>query len=499
MRNFIDGKWSMPATVDGTLLRHNPADLNHLLFELHWSVGAVDAAVEAARRAQKAWDRLGFEGRKTILLRFADELTARKEDIARRIAEQAGKPLWEAMTEAAALPEKIRIMTGEGARYTADVHPEGLAGGSFRHRPLGVAAVLGPFNFPLHLPNGHIIPALFHGNTVVVKPSELTSDCFVPYAEAAQAAGIPDGVLNLVHGPGPVGAALASHTDVDAVMFTGSYDTGLRIKRATLEHHWKLLALEMGGKNTSIVLEDADLTQAAHDIAFASYMTAGQRCSATSRIVVAAPVFDDFVDAFRDVSRRVTVGHTTQETAFMGPLINETAFQRFLAAQEQTEGGRLENLLPGGRTRDDLHGFYVAPALWHAHELDERGPHQSEEIFGPDVVLYRASSDAEILRIANGTPYGLACSVYGQDEARFEELGWDLEVGILNWNRSTCGASSRLPFGGVKKSGNHRASAVHAGLYCGYPQAQLRVGPGFDEATLNQKPWSLLSPAKSSS
>lgn len=492
MKNYIHGQWHLPASVDGTVLRHNPADLHELLFEMHYSVASVDEAVASARKAQKSWDRLGFEARKVILLKFADALTARRDELARRIAQQAGKPYWEALTEAAALPEKIRIMTGEGATYTAEVKPDGLAGGSFRPRPLGVAAVLGPFNFPLHLPNGHIVPALFHGNTVVVKPSELTSDCFIPYMEAAEEAGIPAGVLNLVHGPGPVGAALANHTGVDAVMFTGSYDTGLRIKRATLEQHWKLLALEMGGKNTSIVLHDADVTQAAYDIAFAAYMTAGQRCSATSRIVVAHEVFDDFVDAFRDISSRVTVGHTVDETTFMGPLINEAAYARYLATQTADEGGKLVNLLPGGKTRDDLHGYFVSPALWWARELDPKGAHQAEEIFGPDVVLYRAQTDAEAVEIANATPYGLACSVYGQDEARFEDLAWDLDAGILNWNRSTCGASSRLPFGGVKKSGNHRASAVHAGLYCAYPQAQLRVGPGYNPGILEQKPWSLL-------
>lgn len=495
MANYINGSWKVPAHIDGTLVRENPARLGETLFEEPWGVPSVDEAVAAARGAQRAWDRLGTENRKTLLLKFADELTARKDDIARRIAQQAGKPLWEAMTEANGLAEKIRIMTGQGAAYTATVHPEGLSGGSFRYRPLGVAAVLGPFNFPLHLPNGHIIPALFQGNTVVIKPSELTTDCFVPYIEAAEAAGIPAGVINLVHGAGPVGAALAAHSDVDAVMFTGSYDTGLNIKRATLEQHWKLLALEMGGKNTSIVLEDADITQAAHDIAFASYMTAGQRCSATSRVVVAQQVFDDFVDAFRDISDRVTVGDTLDETCFMGPLVNEAAYSRFLQAQSETEGGHLQNLLTGGRTREDLDGYYVSPALWWAKSLDPTGPHQAQEIFGPDVVLYKSANDAETAKIANATDYGLAMSIYGADEARFEELGYDLNTGVLNWNRSTCGASSRLPFGGTKRSGNHRPSGVHAGLYCGYPQAQLRVDVGFNPSITQQKPWSLLRPA----
>ena len=150
--------------------------------------------------------------------------------------------------------------------------------------------------------------------------------------------------------------------------------------------------------------------------------------------------------------------------------------------------------MPGGKTRDDLHGYFVAPALWWCKTLDAHGSHQAEEIFGPDVVLYRSTDDTQTATIANATSYGLAMSVYGADGQRFENLGYDLDAGILNWNRSTCGASSRLPFGGVKRSGNHRASAAHAGLYCGYPQAQLRVEPGFSPSIKDQRPWSLLKP-----
>ncbi len=490
--NFISGQWQQVGQADGVLTRHNPADLDEQLFEIPWTVSAVDEAVSAAKAAQPKWDKLGREGRLPYFERFAAALTSRKDELALAISKQAGKPLWEAQGEAGALVAKIKIMTGEGAQLTAPVYPETVAGGHWRYRPLGVVAVLGPFNFPLHLPNGHIIPALFNGNTAVVKPSEVTSQCMEIYFQCAQEAGFPPGVLNLVHGPGQVGAALVEHKDIAAVLFTGSYDTGLRIKRATLEHHWKLLALEMGGKNTSIILEDADLEQAVNEIAFAAYMTTGQRCSATSRVVVRSELVDEFTERFVAISKRITTGHPVDETPFMGPLVNEAAFNKYLAAQQENEGGNLISVLEGGRTREDLNGYFVKPAVWRVKNLDAHGAHQSEEIFGPDVVIYDAPDDATAAKMANATDFGLAMSIFTSDESRFDGLSLDLHAGIVNMNRSTCGAASGLPFGGVKKSGNHRPSAVMAGLYTTYPQAQLREEPGWSDSKAASKPWSLL-------
>lgn len=490
--NYIDGIWRPIENSDGVFTRTNPARRGETLYEMKWDVASVDDAVTAAKRASAGWDRLGRDGRLVYLEKFRDALKLRQDDLAEAIANEAGKPLWEARGEAGALLAKIDIMTGEGGELTAPVRPEGLAGGHWEYRPLGVVGVLGPFNFPLHLPNGHIIPALFNGNTVVIKPSELTSRCMELYIEAAEEAGFPRGVVNLVHGPGQVGAALVEHRDLDGVAFTGSYETGLRIKRATLEHHWKLLALEMGGKNTSIVLEDADLEQTVNEILYAAYMTTGQRCSATSRVVVRNEILDEFCRHFVAASERVTMGDPLDEECFMGPLVDEKAYEKFLAAQDETEDGNLECLLRGGKAREDLDGYYVKPAVWKVGEFDPVGAHQSTEIFGPDVVIYGVDNDLEAALIANGTDFGLAMSIFTADEERFESLTRPLKAGIVNMNRSTCGASSRLPFGGVKKSGNHRPSAVTAGLYVTYPQAQLREAPGWDASKNDSAPWSLL-------
>jgi succinylglutamic semialdehyde dehydrogenase len=491
--NFIEGNWSIPGAADGELARHNPARPDEEVFRAPFSVDDVDRAVAAARAAQPAWDRLGFEARGEYLGRLAEAFDRRREELARRIAREVGKPLWEARGEASALSAKIEIMRGPGARYTAPHQPQGVDG-RILHRPLGVVAVLGPFNFPLHLPNGHIVPALLQGNCVVVKPSELAGGCMQLYTECIAEAGLPPGVFNVVHGDGSVGAPLAAHRDVDGVLFTGSWETGLRIREATLEQPGKLLALEMGGKNTSIVLDDADLDQAARAIVTAAFQTTGQRCSATSRVVVDASIEDDFLDRFLDLTRRVTVGDPLDEERppFMGPLVDRRALDRFVEAQRDDEDGNLEPLLRGGLAAE-RDGHFVTPAVWRALEVDRDGSHQARELFGPDVVVYTARDDREAARIANATDYGLAMAVFGSERARFDELCHELECGVLNFNRSTAGASSRLPFGGIKRSGNHRPSAVTAGLYCTYRQAQLHVDAGSDEESLAEAPLRYLS------
>jgi succinylglutamic semialdehyde dehydrogenase len=485
---YIDGEWETTKSPEGKFRRENPARPSQSVFHTSWDLVSVDRAVQTARRSLPEWDRLDVEGRLPYLERLAEAFEDRREDFARAIATEVGKPLWEARQEAAALAAKVEIMTDEGLEFTRERQPEAVEGGRWRHRPLGVVAVLGPYNFPVHLPNGHIVPALINGNTVVVKPSELAGGPMQIYFECLEEAGFPDGVINLVHGPGQVGEALATHQGVNGVLFTGSWETGVEIKRQTLDHYWKLLALEMGGKNTSIVCDDADLEQATHEIAQAAFQTTGQRCSATSRVVVQKEVASDFIERFCDVARRVTTGDPLEEDVFMGPLASRGAMEKFLEAQERDESGALEPLVRGGRARPDLDGYFVEPAVWRAHSVDATGEHQGREIFGPDVVVYTVENDAAAVDVANATEYGLCMSVFTGDRERFEEMAYDLKTGVLNLNRSTAGASSRLPFGGIKKSGNHRPSAILAGEYCTYPQSQLRAEAGWESSQLEEPP-----------
>jgi succinylglutamic semialdehyde dehydrogenase len=491
--NFIDGSWEPIKAPEGTLTRNNPARPDEVVFEANWDTASVDRAVSAARDALPEWDRLGREARVKHLHQLADAFREREDAFAEAIAREAGKPLWEARGEAQALAKKVNIMTDEGLDITGERQPEGLDNGRWRYRPLGVTAVLGPFNFPVHLPNGHIIPSLANGNTVVIKPSELTGGCMQLYLECVEQAGLPDGVVNMVQGPGEVGRALSSHRGVNGVLFTGSWETGQRIKQQTMDHYWKLLALEMGGKNTAIVLDDADLDQAAHEIAKGAFMTTGQRCSGTSRVVVRSEVATELIDRLADITRRVTTGDPLKEDVFMGPLITEDAKSDFVQAQHRDEDGALVPIVRGDSARNDLSGHFVSPGLWLAKQVNPRGDHQGTELFGPDVVVYPVQDDAQATRVANATEFGLSMSLFTDDEARFDDLSYDLRCGVLNLNRSTAGASSRLPFGGVNKSGNHRASAVLAGEYCTYPQAQLREEADWDEDALEDDPLRFLA------
>lgn len=491
--NYIDGNWETVHSAEGKITRENPARPAETVFRTSWDIVSTDRAVQSARNALPTWDRLGVEERTSHLMRLAEIFRQRREDLARAISREVGKPLWEARGEAGALPKKIEIMADEGLEFTRERRPDGIEGdGLWRYRPLGVVTVLGPYNFPAHLPNGHIVPALLNGNTVVVKPSELAGGVMQIYFECIDQADLPDGVVNLVHGPGDVGRELATHRDVNGVLFTGSWQTGRRIKEQTLDHYWKTLALEMGGKNTSIVLENADLEQACHEIAKAAFLTTGQRCSATSRVVLRAEIADDFIERFTELTRRVTTGPPAEEDVFMGPLASKPALDKFLKAQERDESGALVPLVRGGRADSKGDGYFVEPAVWLAKSVDATGAHQATEIFGPDVVVYPVETDESAADVANATEYGLAMSVFTDDRERFEDLSYDLQTGVLNLNRSTAGASSRLPFGGVKKSGNHRPSAILAGTYCAYPQARLHSDADWDDELLDQPPFNLL-------
>ncbi len=488
--NYFNGQWNQFNSGEAWQ-RENPSRISEVAFEAKEDITHVDLAVASAKKAFPSWKKIGFQNRQAYLEKLKNEFKKKEDQIARRISIEAGKPLWEAQGEARALVAKIDIMSTEGAGMVKTVNPESLSG-RYRFRPLGPVAILGPFNFPAHLLNGHIIPALLHGNTLIVKPSEMTSGVMQLYFECVHEAGFPPGVINLLHGSGKTGAALSVHPDIRGIFFTGSWKTGLAIRKATLEMPFKVLALEMGGKNTSIILPDANLEQAAHEIALASYLTTGQRCSATSRVVLHESVFDDFVDLFTTISRRITTGDALESDSFMGPLINKAAYDNFIAAQSNTEQGVLKPLLKGGAT-EDKSGYFVKPAVWLAGEVNPKGGHQAEEIFGPDVVLYRASSDSEAVQIANATDYGLAMSIFSDNRERFDDMADLLEAGIVNLNRSTCGASSRLPFGGLKKSGNGMPSALFAPFYCTYPQAQLFEEAGWSDAKSNAGALSKLS------
>lgn len=463
------------AEADGEIVRNSPRDFADVVGRVRFRLDAMDEAVAHARAAFPAWSLTPLEKRKALVLGLRERIQAHADEFALRITREVGKPLWEARGEVQAALAKIDVTLNEGL---ALVSPREMGSPKHRYafRPLGVGAVLGPFNFPLHLVQGHVVPALLTGNTVVVKPSELAPFVGDLYAQCFAEAGFPPGVFQLVHGDASAGAKLAAHPQIDIVMLTGSYAAGLAIKRATLEQPHKLLALELGGHNPAIVLGDAPLEKAVHDVLWGAFVSAGQRCSGTAVALVEDAIFDAFEALLLDKLTGMRVGDPLEPDVFMGPLVSAAARERYLealgAAERAPTVRTLRSPLSGPL---DERGAYVAASV-HRIEQPSGLPYETEELFGPDLALERVDSLDHALERANASAYGLSASVFTAREERFLYALPRLRHGCVNWNAPTCGASSRLPFGGTGKSGNHRPAALFSTLYTTYPVATL-VGP----------------------
>jgi succinylglutamic semialdehyde dehydrogenase len=444
-----------------------------------WDELAIDEAVARARAAFPAWRDAGFEARAAVLRRFAALASARQEELAQLIAREVGKALWDARGEAALIAPKVEVTLADGMRFVAPI--DAGPGARARFHPRGVLAVLGPFNFPAHLPNGHIVPALATGNCVVFKPSDLAPAVGDWLQRALRDAGLPRGVFELVQGRAAAGQTLAMHPRVDGVLFTGSWSVGRALTQATLDQPGKLLALEMGGKNAMIVWRDADLRLAAAEAALSIAATTGQRCSCLSRVFVHRDVEAEFSARLVRVLAGLRIGPPLEPGTFMGPLVSRAAFDKVMRYRALASEAGGERVFRGETLRI---APYVAPSLVRFSSLAQTHPYQRDEIFGPEAALYPVGDLDEAIAAVNDADFGLAAAVVARDRSVFEHCVGRIQTGVLNWNRGTIGASGRLPFGGSKRSGNHRPAGVLATLYCTEPQSVLLNEAGFDPKSL---------------
>ncbi|MGB1240020.1 MAG: succinylglutamate-semialdehyde dehydrogenase, partial [Pseudomonadales bacterium] len=368
---------------------------------------------------------------------------------------------------------KIAISIKANLERTGESQTDmGAARSALRHKPHGVVAVFGPYNFPGHLPNGHIVPALLAGNTVVFKPSELTPKVGAYTVELWEQAGIPAGVLNLVQGEKETGIALAGSAGIDGLFFTGSSNTGNLLHRQFAGEPGKILALEMGGNNPLIIGEISDVRAAVHETIQSAYITTGQRCVCARRLFVPRGATGDaFLEQLREATTKIAVGEQFAEPApYMGSLISEQAADGIVAAQQSlldlgaTALVKLEKLKPGT-------GF-VSPGLLDVTEVTEL---PDEEHFGPLLQVIRYDNFETAISGANNTRFGLSAGLFSDSKEQYELFFRDIRAGIVNWNKQTTGASSAAPFGGVGASGNHRASAYYAADYCAYPVASMEA------------------------
>ncbi|WP_406812896.1 succinylglutamate-semialdehyde dehydrogenase [Marinobacter daqiaonensis] len=434
------------------------------------SMDDVNAAVMEARAAFPAWARKPAEEREAIVRRFGELLEEHREALADQIGRETGKPLWESRTEVSAMIGKIDISV-RARKERAGLRERELSDGRLvlRHRPHGVVAVFGPFNFPGHLPNGHIVPALLAGNTVVFKPSELAPGVAEYAVRLWQRAGLPDGVLNLIQGQSDTGRALAGHGQIDGLFFTGSASVGKQLHEKFGGQPHKILALEMGGNNPLIVEDVKDTRAAVYNTLQSAFLSAGQRCTCARRLLVArGKEGDRFLEQLVEAAARLTVGEYDDDPQpFMGALVSPEAASRIMEAWHRLSAA-------GGRQMLEM-THKSGTGLLTPGILDLTGVAEvpDEEYFGPLLKVYRYEDFDEALELANDTRFGLAAGILSDRRELYDRLLEEARAGIVNWNRPLTGASSEAPFGGIGDSGNHRPSAYYAADYSAWPMASL--------------------------
>ena len=481
MTHYIQGQWHAGKGHDVASM--NPANTHTIWTGKTATAEQVNAAVDAARAAQFDWFMLGFDARLAIVETYRSQLEANKAELAETIAQETGKPQWETATEVGAMIGKIALSAAAYNKRTGTEANDTPAGRAvIRHKPHGVVAVFGPYNFPGHLPNGHIVPALLAGNTVIFKPSELTPKVAELMVSLWDKAGLPAGVLNLVQGEVDTGKALASHPQLDGLFFTGSSRTGHFLHQQYAGHPGKILALEMGGNNPLIIKGVQDIKAAVHDILQSAYISSGQRCTCARRLYVEQGEQGNALIAMLAAAvKQIKVGPwNSQPQPFMGSMISETAAKGMVAAQ-----ANLLNL--GGVSLVELTHLeagtgLVSPGLIDVTAIDVL---PDEEYFGPLLQLVRYSDFDQAIKLANQTRYGLSAGLLADSREDYDYFLARIRAGIVNWNKQITGASGAAPFGGVGASGNHRASAFYAADYCAYPVASVEADTVSLPATLS--------------
>ncbi len=434
-----------------------------------WSgpVGDAAAEVAAARAAAGSWAAHSVAYRTEAVRRFANVVRKRESEFATLIARETGKPLWEARTEVAAVITKVEISIDAYSERTPQRKLEAALGNKIavRHKPHGVLAVLGPYNFPAHLPNGHIVPALIAGNAVVFKPSEKTPATGAFLVDCFHQAGIPDGVVRLLVGGPDEGRALAAEPGIDGLLFTGSARAGKALHRQFADAPHKILALELGGNNPIVVWDAKDLDAAATIVVQSAYLSAGQRCTGARRLIVEDGKEGPLLKAIGKLIDRIIVDEPFADPQpFMGPMIDLAAADHL---QEQWLGLMMKGGKPLRRLDRPVEGRpYLTPALIDVTDVADR---PDEELFGPVLQMIRVKDFDAAIDEANATRFGLASSLVGGNPELYDRFWANVRAGVINWNKPTNGAPSNAPFGGIGLSGNHRPSAYYAADYCAYP------------------------------
>lgn len=489
--NYYFGKYNQTSLkgtdgVEHFIKRECPADTDTTLWEMPIAYGQVESVVESAVEGHKFWKRITIDERIGFLKKYQEQVIARKDEIARAISLEMGKPLWEALGEANSVVGKVDVTINDSLPRVRDQEFENIMPGikgALAYRSLGPALIIGPFNFPCHLANTQILSALITGNSVIFKPSEKTAYSAQLLIDCFHEAGFPNGVVNLIQGGGEIARRLLTYKEIKGVYFTGSKEVGLEVLKSTHQDLSKLVALELGGKNPGILHHDANLDVALEELLKACYLTSGQRCTSNSIIAIHENIAEEFIDKFHKISKKIIVDHPIdyEKEPFMGPLVDQRSVDSYLLYMGMAKREGFDEVMRGKQISKKHNGYYVSPSIHYSESWKEDSLFLQSEIFGPNCTFVKYKEIEEAIDIANATEYGLAAGVFTNDEALFKKCFEEIDAGLINWNRSTCGASPKLPFGGLKNSGNYHPAAVAMIDSCVLQKASLQMQSVFPQ------------------
>ncbi|MBC7428784.1 MAG: aldehyde dehydrogenase family protein [Bacteriovorax sp.] len=483
--NYYNNSFHLPATsgplaVENIIKRSCPADTSLALWEAPVDYRDVDRVIESANAGFKTWKKTSQEERNRLLRAYAEEVKKRQEEIAIAIAYETGKPLWDSRTEAASVVAKVSVTIDESLPRIANKHIDGIlpkTNGHIVYKPLGVSLIIGPFNFPCHLANGQILSSLVAGNSIIFKPSEKTCYSAQLLLECFHTAGFPSGVVNLIQGDGEVARRLLKEKSIKAIFFTGSKEVGKKIIEVTHHDLSKLVSLELGGKNTTILHSDANLDHAQQELLKSCFLSSGQRCTSTSIVAIHRSIQEQFISKFHEMAKKIIIDHPVEyaREPFMGPLVDQGAVDSYLLFMGMAKREGILEIMRGKLLDKPKKGYYVSPSIHFAERWNNDSLFLHSEIFGPNVTFIPYDTIDEAIQIANATEYGLAAAVFTKDTEIFKKCVEEIDSGLINFNRSTVGASAKLPFGGVKNSGNYHPAALTTIDSCVYQMSCLEV------------------------
>lgn len=490
--HYFDNSYHMPPTsgiaCSGEFIKGvSPANTDLSLWEFPVDHKYIGPALASAEKGFITWRKVPLAERIQFLQRYKEEVQSSKNEIAEAIALETGKPLWESLTEAAAIIGKVDTTINDSLPRITTKEIENIlpqTTGKIVFKPIGASLIIGPFNFPCHLANGQILSALIAGNSIIFKPSEKTAYSAQLLINCFKNANFPEGVINLVQGDGETARRLLKSKIIKGVFFTGSKEVGLKILRSTYEDLSKLVSLELGGKNTTILHHDCHIEHALAELIKACFLTAGQRCTSTAIVLIHRNILEEFLPRFHQLAKRIIVDHPidSENEPFMGPLIDQRAVDNYLLFMSMAKREGIKEIMRGKVISKDFKGHYVSPSIHFSETFDKDSHFLTSEIFGPNCTFIPYDNIEEAIDMANSTQYGLAAAIFSKDKNITNQCVEDLEAGLVNINRSTVGASSKLPFGGIKNSGNYRPAAVATIDASVYQQATLEVDSEFSES-----------------